>query len=564
MRAACYARYSSDLQRETSIEDQVSGAREYAARHGWTVLDEHIYSDAGISGSSLDGRPGIQALLKVATTSPPPFDVVLVDDTSRLARDTADAIRIVQQLTFSRIRMIFISQGLDTASEQAETLVAVHGVVDQLYIRELKHKIKRGLKGQLERGFHTGALTYGYRSVPVYDPSGRRDAGGPVVIGKRREVVAEEAEVIRQIYQWYLDGISSPQIADQLHQAGIPSPRKTRWTKNAIQRILTNERYRGKQMWGQTTYERRPGTNQLIRRQQPREQWHIADHPELRIIDDELWKRVQARRDTLKTSFNITRGLARGRSGLYSKYLLVGLTQCWVCGKGFTITSSGHGSPRYGCPNSWHNGRDACDNRLSVMAKVADPVILHGLQEQLLEPAMVRTITDAVTDGVRTALTTGPSTRKTLEARRDAVAKKVAHLIEAIEHGSSLPVLTEQLARRQTELQVVEDELVALAHAPDLNLAVIPTWVRQQLHDLSGLLAENPERAKAELQRLNVRFTASPVRDQGKAFLRVEGTGDLDALCGTRNLPSTAQSKPPASATPPFTTRDHSLPPPGR
>ena len=132
------------------------------------------------------------------------------------------------------------------------------------------------------------------------------------------------------------------------------------------------------------------------------------------------------------------------------------------------------------------------------MAKVADPVVLHGLQEQLLQPAMVQTITDAVTDGVRTALTTGPSTRKTLEARRDAVAKKVAHLIEAIEHGTSLRVLTEQLARRQTELQVVEDELVALAHAPDLNLAVIPTWVRQQLHDLSGLLAQNPERAKRD------------------------------------------------------------------
>ena len=563
MRAACYARYSSDLQRETSIDDQVSGAREYAERNCWSLLTQHIYADAGISGGSLEGRPGIQALLRAATASPPPFDVVLVDDTSRLARDTADAIRAVQQLTFCRVRIVFISQGLDTASEQAETLVAVHGVVDQLFIRELKHKIKRGLKGQLERGFHTGAKTYGYRSVPVSDPTGRQNADGPVIIGKHREIDLEQATIIRRIYRWYVDGVSYPQIADQLHQRGIPSPRKTRWTKNAIQRILTNERYRGKQIWGQTTYERRPGTNQLVPRQQPREQWHIADRPELRIIDDELWKRVQARRDTLKKSFNITHGLARGRSGLYSKYLLVGLTQCGVCGKGFTITSSGHGSPRYGCPNSWHNGRDACDNRLSIMAKVADPVVLRGLQEQLLQPAMVQSITDAVTDGVRTALTTGPSTRKTLEARRDAVTTKVARLIKAVEHGSPLPVLTEQLARRQTELQVVEDELVALAHAPDLNLAVIPTWVRHQLHDLSGLLAENPERAKAELQRLNVRFTASPVRDQGKAFLRVEGTGDLDALCGTRNLPSTARSKPPASPTPPFTTRDHSLLPPG-
>ena len=96
MRCAAYARYSSDLQRETSIDDQITVARTYAERHGWTVIDQHIYSDAGITGASLEGRPGIQALLKAAATAPPPFEVLLVDDTSRFARDTADAIRAVQ------------------------------------------------------------------------------------------------------------------------------------------------------------------------------------------------------------------------------------------------------------------------------------------------------------------------------------------------------------------------------------------------------------------------------------------------------------------------------------
>ena len=490
---------------------------------------------------------------------PPPFDAVLVDDTSRLARDTADAIRVVQQLTFCGVRIVFISQGLDTASEQAETLVAVHGVVDQLYIRELKHKTWRGIKGQLDRGFHTGSKTYGYRSVKVVDPSGRHNEDGPVVIGKRLEIDPEQATVIRHIYEWYLEGVSQPEMADRLNATDAPMPRGTPWTKNLIRRILTNERYLGKQIWGQTSYERRPGTNKLVPRTRPREQWHIVDHPELRIIDDELWDRAQARRETVRTSFNLTprTGLARGRSGLYSKHLLVGLTQCGVCGKGFTITSGGCGSPRYGCPNSWQNGRDACDNRFTIMAKIADPVVLEGLQRQLLEPTMVKTITDAVTDGVRTALTAGPSTRKALEARRDVVTKKVTHLVQAIEHGIALPAVSEQLAKRQAELREIEEELAALVHAPDLNLAVIPTWVRQQLEDLSGLLADNPERAKAELQALNVRFTVLPIRDEGKPFLRVEGTGDLDALCGTRNLPSTARSKSP---TPPFTTRDRFRP----
>ena len=66
LRAAVYARYSSDLQRATSLEDQVGVARRYAAEHGWTVEDAPVYADAGISGASIDGRPGLQALLSAA------------------------------------------------------------------------------------------------------------------------------------------------------------------------------------------------------------------------------------------------------------------------------------------------------------------------------------------------------------------------------------------------------------------------------------------------------------------------------------------------------------------
>src|ERR1700682_624947 len=97
MRAACYARFSSDLQRATSIDDQTATARRYAAAHGWEFLEHHTYTDAAVSGASLE-RPGIQALMVAAAGQPPPFDVLLVDDSSRVARDLADAVRFLQQL----------------------------------------------------------------------------------------------------------------------------------------------------------------------------------------------------------------------------------------------------------------------------------------------------------------------------------------------------------------------------------------------------------------------------------------------------------------------------------
>lgn len=112
MRVALYARYSSDLQRETSIDDQVAVARRYAADHGWKVLKDHIYTDSAVSGASINGRAGLQSLLAAAAQTPKPFDVLLVDDSSRVARDIPDAIRVMQQLKFQGIRVIYISQGI--------------------------------------------------------------------------------------------------------------------------------------------------------------------------------------------------------------------------------------------------------------------------------------------------------------------------------------------------------------------------------------------------------------------------------------------------------------------
>jgi DNA invertase Pin-like site-specific DNA recombinase len=85
--------------------------------------------------------------LAAAAQRPRPFEALLVDDSSRVARDLADAVRILQQLKFFGVRVLYLSQGIDSANEQAETLVAVHGMVDGLYLREVAAKVKRGLRG---------------------------------------------------------------------------------------------------------------------------------------------------------------------------------------------------------------------------------------------------------------------------------------------------------------------------------------------------------------------------------------------------------------------------------
>jgi site-specific DNA recombinase len=547
MRVAAYCRYSSDLQRSTSIEDQLRVARDYAERHGWAVLDAHIYADAAISGASIEARPGMQALLRAIESSPPPFDVLLVDDSSRVSRDLADAVRFLQRIKFHGVRAIYISQGIDSASEQAETLVAVHGMVDSLYLREMRSKIKRGLVGQLTRGYHTGARIWGYRTVPELDPTGRTDSDGrPAIIGKRIELAPDEARAIVQIFEWYADGIGVPTIVRRLNQAKVPTPRKRgMWTQSPIRRLLHNERYRGLQIYGQETVEREPGTKRRVMRPVPREKWQIVERPDLRIVSEDLWTRVQERRAIVRTEWGIYVGgrtLVKGRNAsLYSTHLFGGLMTCSVCGAAVGIVSGGNGSPRYGCRKARHIGPEACSNALTIKASVADAALLKGLQDELQRPETLRYVTGQLAAALNRVLDERPTLLVDLESRRDATARKLANLTRAVEEGGAMPTLLQAMARHEADLHLLEAELADLEDPIEDRMAVMPGWVRQQLIDLAGLLSDSPARAKTEFRRLGLHFALEPAGEPAKPFLRAIGTGSLEHL-GIRSVMPSAHS----------------------
>ena len=91
-RCAIYARYSSDLQRESSIEDQIRRCREYALGRGWAVIEDLVVGDKAITAASVVGRDGLQQLVRAAKAPSRLFDCLLIDDRSRLARDLSDAL----------------------------------------------------------------------------------------------------------------------------------------------------------------------------------------------------------------------------------------------------------------------------------------------------------------------------------------------------------------------------------------------------------------------------------------------------------------------------------------
>jgi site-specific DNA recombinase len=130
MRAVIYARYSSDLQRETSIEDQIEVCRRHADARGWTILRQ--YSDRAASGST-KFRPGYQDLLAAARRRE--FDVVLAEALDRLSRDQEDVAALFKTLTFHGVQLMTLAEGAIT-----ELHVGLKGTMNALFLKDLSAK----------------------------------------------------------------------------------------------------------------------------------------------------------------------------------------------------------------------------------------------------------------------------------------------------------------------------------------------------------------------------------------------------------------------------------------
>ena len=190
-RAAIYARYSSDLQREASIEDQIRLCEERVAREGWTTVNR--YADHGTSGASLL-RPGVQALIADAAAGR--FDVVVAEAMDRLSRDQEDIAGFFKRMQFACVRIVTLAKG-----EVTNLHVGLKGTMNAMFLQDLADKTRRGLRGRVEAGKSGGGNAYGYDVVHA------RGAGGEVERGARR-INPQQAAVVRRIFEAYADGRS--------------------------------------------------------------------------------------------------------------------------------------------------------------------------------------------------------------------------------------------------------------------------------------------------------------------------------------------------------------------
>ncbi len=520
-RVALYARYSSDNQREASIEDQLRLCRERVLREGWQHIE--TYSDAAISGASLILRPGINKLLADAQRGR--FEIVLAEALDRLSRDQEDIAGLFKRLRFAGVRIVTLSEGTVD-----ELHVGLKGTMNALFLRDLAAKIRRGQVGRIAKGFSAGGLSYGYRVVKKFDERGEPIRG-------LREIDEEQAEVVRRIFREFASGLSGRTIATGLNREGIPSPFGGEWAASTINGnlkrrsgMLYNEAYIGLLVFNRIQMLKDPETGKRISRPNPPDQWKVVEAPHLRIVTDDVWDAVQVR----KKAYGGTRVHERRRP----KHMFSGLVRCGCCGASFTIKSQ----DQLSC--AAHREKGTCDNNRTIRVAELERRVLEGIKRRLLSPNAIADCLAAYHAERKRLDARERQDRQQFDKRLAVVDKQITNIIDAIADGVATASMKSRLLELETEKERLVADLAALGQASnvvELHPASIEAYRRKITELQLALESDGQARsvAAAEIRSLVTSIEVMPREGRGKFELSVNG-----ALAELLNLPFRKPGEP--------------------
>ncbi len=470
LRAAIYARHSTDKQNPQSSEDQIDACRALVDQLGADVVE--TYADPEVSGYRRD-RPGLMRMLRDIEEGL--VDIVVCEALDRIARDGEDISWLGKKLSYHRVRLF-----THTEREIDEIKLAVAGLLGSMFLSNLRTKTFRGVKAAVLAGRLGGGKAYGYQKVAKVDGDGR-------VVNGVFEIEPGQAEVVRRIYREFAAGRSSIQIATALNADGIPGPRGGEWNASTIRGdpkklvgILNKPLYRGRLVWGRREWRKNPDSDRRERRYRLRDEseWIEVDMPDLRIVDEELATAVAqeiAGRRRLDT-----------KPSNRSKHLLSGLIKCGTCGSSYTMA----GKDYYRCARNRERG--TCDNAASVrVAAVEDAVLLSALQTELLTPDLVRLFSEEFQREVERLTRNRDEFEPEARARLAELEVEIGNLAQHFLAGAVSPTLASMLGEREAEKARLMLRLSTRPSASSTVVAhptLVATYERKGIHPVRAAL----------------------------------------------------------------------------
>lgn len=414
LRVAAYCRVSTDdEEQKTSYEAQIGYYTEKINQNPeWQMAG--IFADEGISGTQAKKRPEFLKMIRLCRQRK--IDIILTKSLSRFARNTVDSLGYIRELRALGIAVISEKENINTLTAESEMLITIMSCFAQAESESISKNVSWGVR----QSFKNGNVPMQYARLLGY----RKGHDG------NAEIIPEEAEVVKEIYRCYLDGMSMNLIADRLNEKGLTTKGgSSPYRKTVVQRILTNEKYTGDALL-QKTYVTDCITKKTRKNNGELPMYLVKNHHEP-IISRSDFNRVQeemARRSAKRT---IADKLTKTGQGKYSaKYALSELLICGECGEHYrrvTWTAKGFKEIKWRCVSRIQYGKKKCHSSPTVDEQALHRAIVSAVNEFC-------TVKDDVAKALRESITEvlDPNQNGSIQAaqqRIDELARNMDELI---------------------------------------------------------------------------------------------------------------------------------------
>jgi hypothetical protein len=422
--------------------------------------------------------------------------------------------------------LISVGDGLDMREEHAKVAYQFRGIINELYLTDLKKKTHRGQMGQVLRGFSVGAHGYGYTTVPEgdskYDKKGRLRPDG-----FKLAIIPDEARIIQRIFREFIAGKAITKIAKDLNDEKVRTKKSMKggWNLSTLGRILKDEKYIGRFVWNRTTSVKDPMTGKMKKIDRPKEEWIVQERPDIRIISDEDWEAAGARWREIEDVFP----RKKGRKGFQAKrksyvdshptHLLSGALKCGACGGAIALVS-GKASGYYGCLNA---SRHACENKLLISRKRIEDQFLAKLNEEVLKPKLLELVYERTAKKIKQQFSHVPEELRLKKLELNRVQTRVSNFIEFIASGRATPALAQALEQAEERAKSLKADVASMESAKDHAFTPPPrAWVEHRISNLNELLSTRTEASALALRRVTGPVTLTPEKPEvGRPYFRV-------------------------------------------
>ncbi|MBQ2272847.1 MAG: recombinase family protein [Clostridia bacterium] len=454
-RAALYARFSSDNQREESIDAQLRAMREYCLRNNVVIANE--YCDHARSATT-DDRPEFQRLIRESKNCE--FNIVIVHKLDRFSRDRYDSAYYKRELKRSGVSLISVLENLDDSPESIILESVLEGM-SEYYSRNLAREVMKGMReSALQCRAVGGCAPFGYKINPET---------------KRYEIEEDEIDAVRMIFDKVLEGVGYGDIIHDLNSMGYLTRGGKPFGKNSLHEILRNEKYRGVYIFNRVEKKDVNRKRNNHRSKNPEEMIRIEGGVP-QIIDDKVWEGVQAILNS-RTKHRVSNNSGK------ETYLLTGKIICGECGHSFTGVRHFSGRNKlkyvcYHCSNRKRTISHACRNK-EIRREYLETFVMQEISRMIFDELDAEKIVAEYYKYHTTFDEESTNKLKQLNGALQSINKKIDNIISAVANTGSSALLSslqdyeaerEKIKRqieeveKQSKTQTVTETMVELAY----------------------------------------------------------------------------------------------------